>query len=174
MLQRGNVHLTTLAKKLLYYGQVHSHLCYGIGIWGPMLSAQQLRDLLSIQKKCVKLINPSLPVHSIFANLQILDVKQLIELEQCKIGYKMCNNLLPPVLTRLLFEDHNKCVMTKAHSYSTSQKNIPNRPNAKGTQYCKSFLYQSIACYSGLPHDIRNVNNINLFVKRLKKFIITK
>ena len=127
-----------------------------------MLSAQQLRDLMPIQKKCVKLINPSLPVSRIFTKLHILDVKQLIELEQCKIGYKMCNNLLPPMLTRLLYEDQNKCVMSKVHSYPTRQKNIPNRPNVKSTQYRKSFLYQAIVCYSGFPHNIRNVNNISL------------
>ena len=33
MLQRSSDLLSPKAKKLLYYGQVHSHLCYGLGVW---------------------------------------------------------------------------------------------------------------------------------------------
>ena len=47
MLQRSSNLLTTKAKKLLYYGQVHSHLCYGLGGYG----AQCFQ--LGKQKNCV-------------------------------------------------------------------------------------------------------------------------
>ena len=57
MLQRSTKLLSTKAKKLLYYGQIHSHLCYGLGIWGHMLSAGQLSELSAVQRKCVRLID---------------------------------------------------------------------------------------------------------------------
>ena len=54
MLQRSSDLLSRKAKKLLYYGQVHSHLCYGLGVWGPMLSVGQTKELCTLQRKCVR------------------------------------------------------------------------------------------------------------------------
>ena len=106
MLVRSNMHLTARAKKLLYYGQVHSHLCYGIGVWGPMINKGQMHELKSIQSKCLKLINPAISSDQRLSKLNVLSIEQLIELEQCKLGYKLCNGLLPTILTGLIKKDH--------------------------------------------------------------------
>ena len=131
MLQRNRTHLTTRAKKLLYYGQVHSHLCYGIGVWGPMISKGQLNDLRKVQMKCLKLVNPSIPTNRVLPHLKILNIEKLIDLEQCKLGYKLCHQMLPVALTNLIKQDQNNTDLTKTHPYSTRQKAIPHRPNAK-------------------------------------------
>ena len=145
MLQRSKELLLYKAKKLLYYGQVHSHLCYGLGVWGPMLSSGQIIQLRTIQRKCVRMIDSSVSTIEAFKKLQILIVSDMINLEQGKLGYKLCNGLLPSVLTRLMSHDSNNCAIVKNHSYRTRQKDIPNRPNAKLRLYRKSFLYQAIA-----------------------------
>ena len=145
MLQRSSDLLSPKAKKLLYYSQVHSHLCYGLGVWGPMLSVGQTKELCTLQRKCVRLIDRKLPISEAFKRLQILRVMDLIELEQAKLGYKLCNRLLPTVLIRLMMHDYDNSTMVKSHSYQTRQKNIPNRPNTKLNLYRKSFLYQAIA-----------------------------
>ena len=168
MLSQSRDLLSSKAKKLLYYGQLHSHLCYGIGVWGPMLSVKQMTELSTIQKKCVKLINTSLSTSESFKTLRILTVHQLIELEQSKLGYKLCNKLLPFVLTKLMQSDQHNCTMLKTHHYKTRQKCIPNRPNVKSSLYRKSFLYQAIACYSNLGKDIRDAPNLATFTKHAK------
>ena len=132
MLQRSGNYLTTRAKKLLYYGQVHSHLCYAISVWGPMISKGQIGTLKNIQTKCLRLINPSVATRQLLTRLKILSVEKLIDLEQCKLGYKLCHQLLPVVLTRLMKHDH---------PYATRQKAIPHRPSAKLGLYQNSFLY---------------------------------
>ena len=91
MLQRSRDLLSKRAKKLLYFGQVHSHLCYGIGVWGPMLSAGQLAELNCIQRKCIRQIDCSVSVGEAYSKLKILTVHQLVELEQSKMGYKLCH-----------------------------------------------------------------------------------
>ena len=172
MLQRSKELLSHKAKKLLYYGQVHSHLCYGLGVWGPMLSAGQTSQLYTLQRKCVRLIENFVPTQEAFKKLQILTVPALINLEQGKLGYKMCNGLLPTVLTNLMMNDPNNRTMTKIHSYETRQKNIPNRPNVKLSLYRRSFLYQAISIYSKLEPSLRGSATLLSFTRQLKKFLI--
>ena len=169
MLQRSRELLSYKARKLLYYGQVHSHLCYGLGVWGPMLSSGQITQLCTIQHKCVRMIDSSVPISEAFKKLQILTVPDMINLEQGKLGYKLCNGLLPSVLTRLMMHDFNNCTIAKNHSYKTRQKDIPNRPNVKLSLYRKSFLYQAIACYSKLDKNLRDSPTIFSFSKKLRK-----
>ena len=111
MVQRSSNLLSTKAKKLLYYGQVHSHLCYGLGVWGPMLSVGQRNELCTLQRKCVRLIDRKVPISEAFKRLQILRVMDLIELEKAKMGYKLCNRLLPTVLICLMMHDHDNSTM---------------------------------------------------------------
>ena len=113
-------------------------------------------------------------MYEVFKKLKILTVTDLIQLEQSKLGYKLCKGLLPTVLTRLMMHDYNKSDMVKKHSYSTRQKNIPNRPNAKLNLYRKSFLYQSIACYSKLNTDLRESVTLLSFTKHLKRLLANK
>ena len=173
MLQCSKELLSYKAKKLLYYGQVHSHLCYGLGVWGPMLSSGQITQLCTIQRKCVRMIDSSVPTSEAFKKLQILTVSDMINLEQGKLGYKLCNGLLPSVLTHLMMHDFNNCTIVKNHSYKTRQKDIPNRPNVKLSLYRKSFLYQAIACYSKLDKKLRDSPTIFSFSKKLKKSMIS-
>ena len=173
MLQHHKELLSYKAKKLLYYGQVHSHLCYGLGVWGPMLSSGQITQLCTIQHNCVRMLDSSVPTSEAFKKLQILTVSDMINLEQGKLGYKLCNSLLPSVLTRLMIHDFNNCTIVKNHSYKTRQKDIPNRPNVKLSLYRKSFLYQAIACYSKLDKKLRDSPTIFSFSKKLKKSMIS-
>ena len=164
MLQRSCNCLTTRAKKLLYYGQVHSHLCYAIGVWGPMISKGQISILKNIQTKCLRLINPSVATKQLLTRLKILSIEKLIDLEQCKLGYKLCHQLLPVVLTRLMKHDQDNYDMTKSHPYVTRQKAIPHRPSAKLGLYRNSFLYRAISTYSNLPSELQKLSNLKLFV----------
>ena len=173
MLQCSKELLSYKAKKLLYYGQVPRHLCYGLGVWGPMLSSGQITQLCTIQRKCVRMIDSCVPTSEAFKKLQILTVSDMINLGQDKLGYKLCNSLLPSVLTRLMMHDFKNCTIVKNHSYKTRQKDIPNRPNVKLSLYHKSFLYQAIACYSKLDKKLRDSPTIFSFSKKLKKSMIS-
>ena len=47
------------------------------------------------------MIDSSVPTSEAFKKLQILTVSDMINLEQGKLGYKLCNGLLPSVRTQL-------------------------------------------------------------------------
>ena len=162
------------AKKLLYYGQVHSHLCYGIGIWGPMLNKGQIKELERIQNKCLRLVNPFIPIKDRLSKLNILSINRLIELEQCKLCYKLCNQMLPTILTRLIKHDQHNNDMMKTHAYPTRQKQIPHRPKVKLGLYQRSFLYQTISRFSNLPIELQGLPNLANFTHRVKKHLMLK
>ena len=172
MLHRSRNLLSCRAKKLLYYGQFHSHLCYGLGVWGPMLSVDQISQLSVLQRKCIRLVDYSIPACEVFKRLRILTVSELINLEQGKLGYKLCRGLLPSVLTRLMLHDSNNCSIVKSHSYMTRQKYIPNRPNVKLSLYRRSFLYQAISSYSELNDNLRNSTTLSSFTRQFKRLLI--
>ena len=173
MLIRSNLHLTTRAKKLLYYGQVHSHLCYGLGVWDPMLNEGQINELKTLQNKCLKLVASSLPGKDSRSKLNILGVDHLIELEQCKLGYKLCHQMLPTALTTLIKHDQYSKDMTKSHTYLTRQKSIPHQPKVKLNVYRNSFLYQTISCFSNLPIELQRLHSLHYFTNRVKKLLLT-
>ena len=113
MIRRGNKYLNSNAKHMLYYGQIQSNLSYGISIWGPMLKKGQLQELFAVQRKCVNLIGSTTP----FASHKIPTVHELVKLEQCKVRYKLCHNLLPVGLKRVMLTDYNQCSTIKTHCY---------------------------------------------------------
>ena len=168
MIRRGNKYLTSNAKCILYYGQIQSNLSYGISIWGPMLRKGQLQEIFAVQRKCVNLIGGTTP----FTSHKISTIHELVKLEQCKLGYRLCKGLLPVGLQRVMLTDYNLCSTVKTHSYRTRSKNIPNRPSTKLNLYHNSFLYSSIKSYSDLPVDVRDSANLKIFVRKCKKMLL--
>ena len=107
MLRRSKNLLTSKAKHLLYFGQIHSHLCYCLVVWGSMLGKQLITKLTNAQHKAVALIDPSKKIEELFRRYKILKVTDLIHLELCKLGYKLCHDLLPKNLAENMRKDNN-------------------------------------------------------------------
>ena len=169
MLKRSKNLLSNKAKKLLYFGQVHSNLCYSICIWGSMLQSCMLKKLANAQNNAVKLIDPTLNKDEIFRKHKILKLDDMVKVEQCKLGYKLCHGLLPKALANNMVRDHNRYSISKRHKYQTRGKSIPNLPSAKGQKYRSSFLFNAIKLYSELDTELLNSKNLSIFVKRCKK-----
>ena len=81
----------------LYYSMVHSHLLYGLVVWGSTFPSY-LKELNSIQNKAVKLIgggnylDRATPYYS---KLNILKLPDLYKLETAKFVYRFMHNTLP-------------------------------------------------------------------------------
>ena len=170
MLRRSKNLLTSKAKRLLYFGQIHSHLCYclAVAVWGSMLSRQLITKLTNVQQKAVALIDPSKKIEELFRRNKILKVTDLIQLKLCKLGYKLCHDLLPKKLADNLRKDHNQVSIEKTHKYATRSKTIPNLPQAVGAKYRSSFLYNCIKAYGEIDSAVRQAKNLSIFVKACK------
>ena len=53
LLQLGKKLLNTHCKRNIYFGHIHSHLVYGILIWGSMVNESQLNGFRKIQDHCI-------------------------------------------------------------------------------------------------------------------------
>ena len=168
MLRRSKHLLTVKSKKLLYFGQIQSNLNYCLVLWGPMIQKHLLDKIVKAQRIALQLINPLVPVDTLFKAEKILPVEQLIKLEQCKMRYKLCHTLLPKKLAKCMLTDHRDASVQKTHKYQTRHKEIPNLPQVTSSKYRLSFLFTSISEYSKLSPELKEAKNLSAFVKCLK------
>ena len=171
LLMRGKNLLTTHAKKILYFAQIQSNLTYGLLIWGPMISSEELRKLSRLQDKCVNLIDQRLSIAETYRKYDILPFNKVIELEMYKTWHKCYLQMLPTKLTCLMKEDHNKLNLEKQHSYNTRRKREINLPLATFLLYKNSFYVKGLKLYGELPTEIKEEKNYKLFVNRCKNYL---
>ena len=103
-----------------------------------MLKEGDLKMLQKIQNNCLKCIKPKQSLSDTNRALWVLPVHKLIKLEQAKLGFKLCNNMLPTRLSEALLTDHMNMSIKKQHKYNTRCKQIPNLPSAHSAQYGKT------------------------------------
>ena len=113
------------------------------------------------QCKVVKLISPSVPKTEMFAKHKILPFKELMSLEQCKLGYKLCHDLLPINLANNMKHDHRMHSILK--SYPTRYKHIPNLPQVVSCKYRSSFLFRAIKEFSTLNSSLKDCKTLHSF-----------
>ena len=153
----------------MYFGQIHSNLSYSLCIWGSMIQKHLIDKLSKAQCTAVKLIDPNKTTDEIFKQYKILKFINMIKFEQCKMGYKLCHNLLPNKLKNNMAQDHNCQSIVNSHRYPTRSKTIPNLPRASGNKYRTSFLFSSIREYSVLDNSLKQSKNLFIFVRKWKK-----
>ena len=102
-------------------------------------------------------------------NLKILSISEVINLELCKIGYKVVNKILPKQILKLLETDANLKNLEKKHRYNTRNKSIQNLPKVKGKKYSWSYLCLSIKNIQPLLFITRKSRNLPHFVKLFKE-----
>ena len=120
-----------------------------------MIQKHLIDKLSKAQCTALKLIDPNKTTDEIFKWYLILKFTDMIQFEQCKMGYKLCHNLLPNKLMNNMTQDHNCQSIVKSHRYSMRSKTILNLPRASGSKYRSSFLFNSIREYSALDNSLK-------------------
>ena len=92
LLSRTKNILPSNCLRSLYFSHIHSHLQYGLLIWGSSVCKKELTGLIKIQNQCLKLISPKSGYEDLYKNLQILKLTDMIQLELNKFGYKITKN----------------------------------------------------------------------------------
>ena len=119
LLKQGKNLLSVHSKQIFYFAQNRSHLTYGLSTWGNMLSSTAINTLQNLQNKCIAQIKQQYATIKSYKELQILRMKNLLELENCKLGFKLMNHELPPRIIELTNSDQFGNSLAKTHSYNT-------------------------------------------------------
>ena len=173
LLKVSKNHLNMDTKKLIYYAHIYSHLVYGCTTWGNMLKTCQLKKLQKLQNKCIELITGRTPTVNCYQSLKVLRVAQLIKLQNLKLGHKVQYPQLPTMILKACTSDVQGKSLQKGHGYNTRRKEEPNHPKLQTDWYKTSFLVKSIVDFQGLPTNVRNIENFDLFISSCKSFLLT-
>jgi len=139
--------------KTIYYALIHSHIAYGISIYGAT-KKENLDRILVQQKKALRIILNLKHLDSvkhIFSNLNILTVYGLYIFETIKFVYTKSNPTLE----------------LKRHKYNTRNSRFVKKHIL--VFYEKSTEYSGRKYFDCLPGHIKKEQNSNKFLKN-KKF----
>ena len=60
-----------------------------------MISSDLLSKLCAQQNHCIRILDSRLSVTELYKKYKILNIDNVIDLELCKLGFKLNNNILP-------------------------------------------------------------------------------
>ena len=157
-----NLHLLCGSKNVLnvdclrkvYFVHIHSHLVYGLKVWGSMLSSVQIANLFKQQKQCMRILgNWKLRenVELVFKELNVLKFPDMVQLEMSKLGHQLkLKELSVPII-----DEFNTCGGCKTHRYPTCHKDLPNIQKHQGTLINRSFICKGVSTFIKLPLEIQ-------------------
>jgi len=128
--------------RTLYYAYFHSHINYGLSIWGSMCYKRDLNRVKIQQKKAVRTVgNAKFNAHTdpLFKKYNILKIDDLFN------------------------------TGTDFHQYNTRNKNNPVVAKHKSSVYNKSFLCRCPSLFTNLTDDLKNCKTIKSFTKKYRK-----
>ena len=158
--------LPTKCLRLLYNSMFYSHLSYGIILWGNSMAEGNKNKIMKLQKKAVRIVGKTkYNAHTdpIFANLKLLKLNDIIELENIKCMYQVTHNLLPnPLLD--IFQ-----INSDVHHYNTRRRNDPRIINRQYSCLDKSFICRGPMSWSNLENNIKSAPSYQSMSKRFKQ-----
>ena len=170
MLKMGKKFMSRHALLSLYYAHIYSHINYGILLWGNMASKGQLNKLQKVQNKCVSCILNKKATDLDFKQLRLLRIKDVVWLNNVKMGYKLRNNQLPVCVSILCSSDSHNKSLEKRHNYQTRCKDDHYHPLAKTKKYENSFLVKAVTDFNQLPDTLKKIASYEHFVKSIKNY----
>ena len=172
--------------RMLYFSLVYPHLIYGIEVWGSA-DITFLNRIFILQKRIVRMITFTdkrlqdyslLPSEPLFFKLNIYKIHDIYKLMISKFIFN-CLKKTNPVNFNSWFK-----LTSHVHNHNTRSKfiDIDNTvvtrtlfiPLVRTTYYgLKSLKVQGPKIWNSLPPLLRNIDNVNSFIKQLKKYFIS-
>ena len=158
VISRARFFLPKPCLKTLYYCLVYPYLHYCIIVWGST-DKTNLRRLVSLQKKVIRIISKSTfdsNSDPIFKELELLKLNDVRQLELGKLMFSFNRSLLPSKFNN--YFSLNKQV----HSYATRYANDFHLP------FCRTNLRKFSVSFQ---ESIKESNSLHSFRTKLKKTI---
>lgn len=148
--------------KLVYFSLIHSHINYGIVLWGNA-PRKYIHRVEILQKKAIRILtgsNYSTPTSKQFKSLNILKLGDIYNLELSKFMFSIMNKQLPKQLCEMVNSD------SVVHRYNTRQ-NL-TLPLYKKQLCHNSFMFTGPKLWSSLPLSITQIKDVKLVSIKVK------
>ena len=172
LFKQGKNLLSIHSKRILYFAQIQSHISYGITIWGNMALSTAISLLQKIQNKYIALIKKQHATTKLYKELRILRIKEMMELENCKFGFKLLQKDLPIHIMESANNDQFGNSLKKQHNYNTRNQNLLNKPLSKNKHYRDCIIYKGTSALEPLPNEIKLKPNLQLFLKSCQSYLL--
>ena len=154
--------------KLIYMSLIYSYLNYCNIIWGGAYDIV-LNPIFILQKKAIRLISNSHYLEHtepLFKSLELLNIYQIFRLNCLILIYKCTKNNYFPEFKNKIHKN------SSIHSYNTRINN-DFRPISGNLKLCqKSYLCMSIKLWNAADDNVKNLNSIFTFKKKIKTVLI--
>ena len=166
ILAKARPFLTNLAMLKLYYILFHTHLTYGLIVWGST-SKLYVNKLSTLQNKAVQIIGgarSSDRATPYFSKFNILKLSDLLIFEMATFTYKSKNNLLP-----LPFQNYfsNTCNIHKQLTRGSTNYNF-FLPFCRTRKLQRSIKYQDSKVWNSLSLELEEYKSPATFKSKLK------
>ena len=154
--------------KQLYFAYFDSHLSYCNLVWYPMLPKKLQDSLFRLQKRLVRTLSKvALNVHCmpLFQKHGILTIEDSVKISHCKLIHRVVNDSCAKPLIRIFRHDSSRGLSRNVNL--TVPRHTLNGIN-------RSFLCRSIYAWQTIENSIKQVLNVKLFSKKLKKEMLKK
>ena len=151
----------------LYFAYFYSHVSYCSFIWYPMLSKSAQSTVQKVQKRAVRLVgNLSFRAHCkpAFKKYNILTIDDIVKLDNCKLYYRVANDLCAKPLARFFKGGQMK--------YVTCNSNMAV-PRHSLSIINRSFLCSSHRDWLNVDDNIKTSDNVKIFRKKIKMKIVS-
>lgn len=161
----------SLSTKLLLYNSIaapHLEFCSTLLYNLPNFKAEQLQIIQNRAMRTILKCNRYTPIATMLKELNMLSVKQKIIYSVHVFLFKVKNSLLPSYICGKIkfFKD--------VHSYNTRNCNdfiLLDKCNT--SQMLNSVLYKGLNDFNTLPSSLKDCDNINLFKRMLKAYVLS-
>ena len=161
--------LNTHTLRSLYCTLILPYLNYCAENWGNTYETNLIRIFLK-QKRAIRIITKSSfydHTNPLFKSLNILKLKDLINLKNAIFMFKVFNQQLPPKLLSMFQVNHND-----HYNLRKKQHFILKQIRTKQKEMCLSI--QGIKLWDSIPDDIKNSRTVDIFKLRYKYFLINQ
>lgn len=158
------------SKRMIYFAIIHSHLMYGVELWGSA-NITIIKPLEILQKRAIRAVSgkpPRHPTSELFKQLGILKLADLCNSQLIKLSYKGLQNSLPENIQRYFIKrSANRTGVDTRQTDNTfylSRKGTRvqnNRPSVKGTHL-----------WNSLPINLRSAPSLNTLAKNYKTYLL--
>ena len=172
MLSKIRHYVNAETLKSIYFAIFASHLSYGSIIWAQNSSNQNVKRILRLQKRALRIIsfaNYRDHADPLYKNLNILKFTDNVKLRNILLVYDSLNSKLPSILNNMF--TYSKSVHN--HNTRSSSKLKLKLPEVNTTTHgLNSIKYQSISVWNKLIDEYPTINLQELKRSKLKRILL--